>query len=187
MSDGNKIAQNLSVDELDAFIRELTELPGKERTLEAIKRKAAEKGITISLMSAKTFRDTTFERHLEKIRAAQDIALQVEQLEQGGNTLADASAKLLSKRIFSKLMEAEDDDSAEEIDLDALSLAVSRLRRGNQQERLVAAALKQAEAKLRELEAREKDRTDKAAAVEGDTSLTPEQKTAKWREIFGMA
>ncbi len=169
MSDRNKIAHALSVEELDAFVAELASLPGRERTLEAIKRKAAEKGITISLMSAKAFRDTTFDRHLEKIRAAQSIALQVEQIEAGGNTMADAGAKLISKRIFEKLMEAEDEDSASEIDLDEMTLALSRLRQGDVQR----AALN---AKIREYEAREAQRIakDKAASEEMQKLRNPQ-------------
>ncbi len=181
MIERNKIVQNLTVEQLDAFVAALAALPGGERTLEAIRRKAAEMGITISLMSAKAFRDTTFDRHLEKIRQAQDVALQVEQIEQGGSTLADASAKLLSKRIFTALMDAEDEDSAGDIDVDALSLAVSRLRRGDQQGRLVAAALQQAQAKLREYEQREIERAAKAEsakqqleAVKKTGGLSPE-------------
>lgn len=177
MSERNKIAQSLSVEELDAFVTALAAKPGKERTLESIQRLAAEMGITISLMSAKAFRDTTFERHLAKIRQANDIALQVEQIESGGHTMADASAKLLSKRIFSQLIEAEDEDSVQEIDVDALSLAVSRLRRGNQQAQLVAAALAQAEAKIRDFEAKEKERAEKAKAASAAMEKLRDPKT----------
>lgn len=162
MHDRNTIASSLTVEELDAFVTELAAKPGKERTLAAIKRLAAEKGIVISIESARSFRNTTFERHLEKIRMAQEVAMQVENIEAGGNTLAEASAKLLSKRIFTQLIDAEDEDGASEIDVDSLTLAISRLRRGDQQAKLVASALQQAQAKLREYEAREKDREEKA-------------------------
>jgi len=185
--DRNKIAQGLTVEQLDQFVAELAAMPGRDRTLEKIKHKAATHGIMISLQSAKAFRDTTFERHLDKLRRAQEIASQVEEIEKGGTTLADASAKLLSKRIFDQLIEAEDEDTCVEIDVDALTLAVSRLRRGNQQDRLVSAALQVAEKRIREYEAKEKEREEKAKAVEADTTLDTAQKAAKWREIFGMA
>lgn len=128
--DRNKIAQELTPQQLFDFIEQLAALPGKERTLTQIQGKAAELGITISLMSAKAFRDTTFERHLQRMRTAQEVATQVEGIETGGNTLANASAKLLSKRIFNKLLEAEEDEEME-IDLDAMTLSVSRLRQGD--------------------------------------------------------
>jgi hypothetical protein len=129
MTDRNKIAQELTVDQLSDFIGQLAALPGKERTLAQIQEKAAALGITISLMSAKTFRDTTFERHLQRMRTAQEVAMQVEGIEAGGSTLANASAKLLSRRIFNQLLEADENET--EVDVDALSLSVSRLRIGD--------------------------------------------------------
>lgn len=132
--DRNTIAQELTDDQLDQFIQELAELPKKDRKLRHIKHKAAGLGITISLMSAKSFRDTTFQRYLAKMETAQKAAQLVENIDRGGSTLADASAKLLSKRIFDQLMEAEDEDAVETIDLDQMTLAVARLRRGNVQQ-----------------------------------------------------
>jgi predicted membrane metal-binding protein len=107
-------------------------------------------------MSAKSFRDTTFQRHLSKIQAAQKAAQLVEDIDRGGSTLADASAKLLSKRIFDQLMDAEDEDTVEVVDLDQMTLAVARLRRGNVQQ----AAL---EARLREMERIQRERDEKTA------------------------
>lgn len=153
MSDRNAIAQELTVEQLDQFIRELADLPGKQRTLKAIAEKAAAMGIRISIMSAKSFRDTTFARHLDRLRTAQEVALQVENIEQGGNTLANASAKLLGKRIFDQLLKAEEDDDAE-VDVDALSLSVSRLRQGDVAHRTL-------ELKLAEYEKRERERQEK--------------------------
>jgi hypothetical protein len=154
--DRNTIAQELTDEQLDQFIRELAALPKKDRKLKHIRHKAAEMGITISLMSAKSFRDTTFQRYLGKMETAQRAARLVEDIDKGGSTLADASAKLLSKRIFDQLMEAEDEDSAEVVDLDQMTLAVARLRRGNVQQ----AAL---EAKLAEMERIQRERDEKTA------------------------
>lgn len=137
-TDRNKIAQELTVDELSDFIGELAALPGKQRTLEAIKARAKERGIEISLMSAKSFRDTTFERHLVRMRTAQDVASQVENIEAGGNTLANASAKLLARRIFNDLLEADENET--DVDIDALTLSVSRLRQGDVRSRALQLA-----------------------------------------------
>ncbi len=57
MSDRNKIAQELTVEQLDQFISGLAELPGKQRTLAAIQERAFALNIQISLMSAKSFRE----------------------------------------------------------------------------------------------------------------------------------
>lgn len=197
MTDRNTIAQSLTVEELDAFVSELASLPGKERTLEQIKHRAALRGITISLMSAKAFRDTTFDRHLERLRSAQEVALQVASIESGGNTLADASAKLLSKRIFNQLLDAEDDDGPGEVDLDQLTLAVSRLRRGDVQRTALEAQLRESEARLREMERKEREYEEKkqAAAKElqklrdPDANLKDSERAAivaKVDEILGI-
>lgn len=165
-SDRNKIAQALTIEELDSFIAELVAMPGKDRTLEKIKHKAAQLGIVISLESARAFRNTTFERHLERIRLAQEVAQQVEGIEHGGNTLADASAKLLSKRIFNRLLAADDEDSAGEVDEEATSLALSRLRAGDVQKQALAAKLREVELKVKQYELREKERVEKAKAAD---------------------
>jgi len=177
--DRNTIAQELTDEQLDSFIRELAALPKKERKLKDIRHKAAEMGITISLMSAKSFRDTTFQRYLAKMESAQKAARLVEDVDRGGSTLADASAKLLSKRIFDQLMDAEDEDSAEAVDLDQMTLAVARLRRGNVQQ----AAL---EAKLKEYEDQARERAEQKAAL--TKTLDKEQKrggiTAETRALI---
>lgn len=185
MSDRNTIAQELTVEQLDQFIRELTGLPGKQRTLKAIAEKAATLGMTISLMSAKAFRDTTFARHLDRLRMAQEVALQVENIEQGGNTLANASAKLLGKRIFDQLLKAEEDDEAE-IDIDALSLSVSRLRQGDVAKGEAERRQAETQAKLKEYERKEREREEKKAAFA--KTLDKEQKrggiTAETRALL---
>lgn len=163
MSDRNKIAQELTVDELSEFVAELAALPGKERTLEAIKGKAKERGIEISLMSAKSFRDTTFERHLARMRTAQDVASQVEGIEAGGNTLANASAKLLARRIFNDLLEADENET--DVDIDALTLSVSRLRQGDVRKDEAGRRQAETDARLREFERREREREEKKAAL----------------------
>lgn len=154
--DRNKIAQELTDEQLDQFIQELAALPKKNRRLVDIQEKAAALGITASLMSAKAFRDTTFERHLQRIRTFQEVAMQVEGIESGGNTMANAAGKLLSKRIFSQLMEAE--ETGDEVDVDAMTLSVSRLRKGD----VNVAGL---ELRVRDYERREREREEKNAAA----------------------
>lgn len=184
MADRNKIAQELTVEQLSKFIEELAALPGKKRTLQQIAHKAAEQGLTISLMSAKAFRDTTFDRYLRKLERAQEVATQVENIDRGGSTLADASAKLLAKRIFDDLVEAEDEDSGAEVDLDKMTLSVARLRRGNVQQRAL-------EAKLDEYRKRDEERTRKNAEAaeklqklrDPNAGLNEEERTAILDEV----
>lgn len=166
MSDRNKIAQSLTVEQLDEFISTLAAKPGRERTLEAIKAAASERGITISLMSAKAFRDTTFDRHLERIRLANDVATQIEAIESGGNTLADASAKLIAKQTFAQLLAAEDEDAPPEgADLEKLSLIIQRVRAGDAAKRALEARLRESDAKLRDFERQETEREETKRAL----------------------
>jgi hypothetical protein len=184
-TDRNKLAQELSIEALDRLVSDLASLPGKERTLAAIQRRAEAMGIRISLMSAKAFRNTTFRRHLERLRAAQEIAVQIEEIEQGGNTMADASAKLLSKRIFNQLIEAEEEDGAGgEVDVEATSLALSRLRSGDVAKQALAAKLRESEAKVRALEAREAEREEKKALLRDQLSKAKEKKGGVTKETI---
>lgn len=156
MTDRNKIAQELTVEQLSDFIGQLAELPGKERTLAAIQEKAATLGITISLMSAKSFRDTTFTRYLDKLSKAQEKAMQVRGMQEAGagNTLADAAGALLSEVIFDALS-AED---AKDIDIKKYSLAIARMRQGD-------VRLRALELDVKEFERRERERAEKNAAA----------------------
>lgn len=166
MTDRNKIAQELTVEQLDGFVSGLAALPGRERTLAQIKHKAAELGITISLMSAKSFRDTTFDRYLARMQRAQDVAKQVEEIDKGGSTMADASAKMLSRKIFDQIMASDEEDAVDALDMDKTSLAVSRLQRGVRDKSEVERRQSETLAKLREYERREEERAEKKAALQ---------------------
>lgn len=185
MSDRNKIAQELTAEQLDQFVRELIGLPGKDRTLERIKHKAAELGITISLMSAKAFRDTTFDRYLAKVQRAQEIAQQVENIDRGGSTLADASAKLLSKEIFDQLLAAADEDTGSEVDLEKMTLAVSRLRSGNVQREAFEARRQREQFDAAKIVLQQ---TRELKSIADDKSIDEEEKVARIRlRLFGAA
>lgn len=172
--DKNTIAKNLTDDELSVFIDELASLPRGQRTLRKIQEMAATRDLVISPESARSFRDTTFQRHLKRMERRKEKATNLAAMvaDGTGRTLNDANAAILAEKIFDELNtdddETGDDGEPARLDLeklDALSLAVSRLRRGDQQRELLEAKLKETEAKLREYEAREKDRAEKALAA----------------------
>lgn len=186
--DRNKIAAALTPAQLDAFLADLAARPGKARTLEAIKAMAAEHGIAISLSSAQAFRNTTFERHLEKLRRSRETAAQVKEIAMQGGSLTEAAAEMLAQELFETMLARKDGDmEASEIEVGDLTLAISRLRRGDQQSQLVVVALEKAQAEIEKLKAENADRTRRAQEVEASATLSDEQKAGKWREIFGMA
>ena len=127
----NKIESNLSPQELDEFNEQLNQTAGP--TLEKIQEMAAERGIQISLMSAKNFRDKNFETYRNRIRRAAVLADQIEEFNDAdsGKTLADASAALLSQEVFDMIASARFGGEGE-IDINTLSKIISRLRTGDQ-------------------------------------------------------
>jgi hypothetical protein len=160
MSDRNKIAQALTVEQLDKFVRELAALPGSERNLEAIKAKAATLGIEISLMSATSFRDVTFKRHLDRLEKAQALATQVASMQQqgAGNTLADATAAMLSQQVFD-LVDALGDDELDLKKAGSIAFILSKIRQGDVSARGL-------ELKVKEYERKERERLEKIAALQ---------------------
>ncbi len=183
MPDRNKIAQNLSIEELDAFVEELVKLPGKERTLEAIRSRAAARGIMIGVMSAKSFRDTTFERHLERIRRRQDKADQIATLagDATGARLNDANAAILAEKIFDELNTDDDEPGAEPAradleKLEAMSRIVQRGQRGAVDRAALEARLRESDAKVAEYKARELERAEKKATLKATLTNAVEKK-----------
>ncbi len=189
MSDRNKIAQGLSIAELDAFVAELHALPGSGRTLEAIKAAAQKRGIVISLMSARSFRDTTFRRHLERLSRAQEFATQVAQMQTvgAGATLADASAAMLSQQLFD-LVDTLGDETLDLKKAGQVAFIISKIRQGD----VAASALN---LKVKALEAAQLDaakvvlaRTRELKAIADDKSIDEQEKVARIRKrLFGEA
>jgi hypothetical protein len=135
MSDRNAIAQELSVEQLDKFIRELAELPGKQRTLKAIAEKAAALGIEISIMSAKSFRDTTFAKYIKRTERRREFAERIAAAPSTGATFADAAAENLSELVFDMTEELADViDEGGALDLkkaSATAFIISKIRQGD--------------------------------------------------------
>jgi hypothetical protein len=175
--DRNKIATSLTLEELDAFVEALAAKPGKERTLEAIRALAAEHGITISLMSAKSFRDTTFGRHLERLRRRNEKSQRIAAMvgDGSGRTLNEASLGIMAEKIFDELNADDDatgdDEEPARLDLekvDTLTKAAARIQKGFGEVDRVKTLLAESQAKLREFERKEAEREEKVKAAEKD-------------------
>lgn len=125
MGDRNKIATSLTGEELLEFLDKCWKTSGL--TLEKVQELAAEYGISVSLMGARTFRNTTFKRHLDRIAKAGELAEQLKALRQAGagHTIADAASAIISEEVIDKLVNRDPD---EELDLDVMSKIVKRLR-----------------------------------------------------------
>lgn len=172
--DKNTIAKSLTDEELFEFLEKLSTLPPGKRTLEAIKSMAGERGIRISVESARTFRNTTFAKHLERMRRRREKAEHIVALagDGTGRALGDAAASMLAEQIFDELNtvadETGDDENPTPLDIEraeAFSRMIARLRSGDVAREALEAKLLESQAKLREYEAREKDREEKKAVL----------------------
>jgi len=146
--DRNTIATALSAEDLQEFVARCAREP--RLTLARIQALAAERGITVSLMSARSFHDTTYARHLERLRRARELAERIgasagEGTGDPGRTIADAAAAELSSQVFDLLVAAGEGATLDTDEALKLASALGRLRAGNVQ----VAALRQ---RIREYE-----------------------------------
>lgn len=180
MPDRNTIARELTDEDLEKFLAALVARKPGERRLRDIREMAAEHGIRISLESARSFRNTTFEKHLQRIAHRKEKAGHIAQLvgDGSGRTINEAALGIMAEKIFDEL-NAEDDsaDIAGELGSSArtpldvermgdLALAASRIQKSFGEVDRVKALLVESEAKVRAFEVREKERVEKARAAE---------------------
>lgn len=150
MSDRNKIATELTAEQLQQFLDKCWKTPGL--TLKKVQELAEGFGIEVSLMGAKSFRDTTFARHLQRLSKANELAEQVRALKNAGagHTIADAAAAIISDEVMDKLINRDPD---EELDLDVLSKIVKRLRDSDQRSAALQQRVREYEEKMASVQA----------------------------------
>lgn len=167
MSDRNKIAQSLTVEQLDEFIRELAALPGTERTYAGIQKHAAARGITVSIEGAKSFREKTFKNYLARMERRREFAQRVASVRQEstGATLADAAAENLAEQIFDLTEELGEGESLDLKKASSVAFIISKIRQGD-------VAKGNLEAKLREIEERNREREEARAEKKKQLQLS---------------
>jgi len=177
----NKIEQHLRGDQLAAFNERLATMPGI--TLQKIADLADEFGVEISLMAASTYRDTTYEEYLAELKSKAQFAETVAEAAKSGLSMTDAAAAILSNKLLDHIMAQ---GVMENDEFNELSLALHRLRTGDQRAKLL-------EKKIQEMEAREEDRTrkiqDAQDALKGLKSkggLTAETLQEVEEKVFGL-
>ena len=152
-----KIESHLSPEQLLQFFRRCAQTKGgtKLATIQAI---AEEFGVSISLMSASAVRDGPLSDYLEDLKRKSEMAESVAALAKNGAGLSDGAAAVFAEKVFDAAMRID----AGEIGTKAgnnLSLAISRLRSGDQRAKYLEAKLREIEQKL------ELQQFDAAAAV----------------------
>jgi hypothetical protein len=178
-----KIEQALTPEQLHDFLRRAAQLPGSQ--LKDIQALAAECGIEISLMGARSFKKGPFADYLAELKAKREFAEDISTVAKGGMGMADASATILSQKIFDRLHNAGDlsDDET-----DQLSLALSRLRTGDHRSKFLEAKLDEMRQKL---EMQQFDAVQAAIkhakeirTVMGDKSLDDSARTERVRQLL---
>jgi len=182
MADRNKIALELTAEELQQFLDRCWKTEGL--TLAKVQRLAEEYGIAVSLMGAKSFRDTTFKRHLDRIAKAGDLAAQVAALRQAGagHTIADAAAAILSDEVLDKLINR---DADEELDLDVLSKIVKRLRDSDSRSRALEHQIEKDQRKAAEKLLSDPKLLAEVAKIKASSMTTEEKAAAVQLRLFG--
>lgn len=144
----NKIEGSLSHAQLAALLDELRGVSAKP-TLAQIQEAAARHGVQVSLMGAKTFRDSTFDAHLARLRAGREKSAQIlAAVREGGAHPLDA----VEEAAAADLLDAY--TSGEEVDTAALVKTALALRSSIESRHDRNRADAELERKLRETEAR---------------------------------
>ena len=128
----SKIESELSEEQLQDFCNRLANTP--KLTLKKLQSMAAELGIEVSLMGAKSFRDGAFTEHIEKMRRAKELALQLREVgnADAAGSIADAGALVLMQQVYDALTKGD------EVDFDTFSKIIARLRSGDRSKRKTA-------------------------------------------------
>ncbi len=198
-----KIANSLSHDQLVALLDELRALSGSP-TLAQVQAAAKKHGVLVSLEGAKTFRNTTFKAHLERLATGREKSAQIlAAVREGGAHPLDAVEEAAASDLLDIYTSGEDVDVAQVVKV-ALQLRASLEQRKDRDrlDRDLERKLADSEAKrsgdaqrLRLLEEKfELAQLDAAAAVithakelkavTADTKLDAKEKTERVRQIL---
>ena len=176
----SKIETSLTPGQLQEFFLRCAQLKGtKLKDIEAL---AAEFGVDISLMSARSFRQGAFAEYLDELKAKREMAETVAAVAKSGLSLTEAATSMLSQKVFDRLLNSGEvtDEVAEQ-----LSLILSRLRTGDQRAKLLEAKLQELERKQTEwTESREKTKAAlesvaKKGGISADTRKLIEEALGK--------
>ncbi len=185
----SKIETSLNAEEREEFFRRCAQLKGAK--LKDIAALAEEFGVEISLMSARSFKRGAFQDYLDELKAKREMAESVADLAKNGVGLSDGAASIFAQKVFDAAI-ALDPQEIGSKSANNLSLAIARLRAGDQNAARLEAQLKLAQEKLAKLEAEREEREEKKrallASIEGvkkKGGLTKES-LAKIEEAAGL-
>jgi hypothetical protein len=175
----SKIETSLTPEQLQEFFRRCAQLKGTK--LADIQALAGEFGIDVSIMSAKSFRDgDRWKTYLEELTQKREKAEAIAAIAKHGLSLTDAAAVKLAVRINDDL------DKEEELSLDdksTLSLAITRLRTGDQRAKFLEAVLREKEEQIGRLVAEREERAETKRKLQ-ETIAAAKAKSGLTRETL---
>lgn len=153
----SKIETSLTPAQLQEFFHRCSQLRGvKLRDIQAL---ADEYGVEISLMSAKSFRDGAWSEYLDELKAKREMAESVAELAKNGVGLSDGAASVFAQKVFDAAVRIDPDEIGTKA-ANNLSLAISRLRTGDQRAAYLEAKLAEMERKQAEWEQKQQEMRD---------------------------
>lgn len=158
----SKIESELTPEEVVELLVELAKTPGGDK-LRIIKEKALARGVEISIEGARSFKNATLAPYLEKLKTAKAKSqIFAEVVASGDETGTLSGARLtLAEQVTDFLLT----DGASPKQFMPLAMTLQMLSNANQGDKKTDVALRLAEARLREFEAKEQDRKDAAAKL----------------------
>lgn len=183
----SKIETSLTPEQLQEFFRRCSQLRGvKLRDIQAL---ADEFGVEISLMSAKAFKEgDAWQGYLEELKRKREIAESVATIAQNGVALSDAAASMFAAKVFDRIDSLDPEEIGGKTG-NNVSLAIARLRMGDQRAKKLEADLKLRDEQIAKLEREraEAEAKDNAAReILDDASLPLEQRVRKMRNLFSI-
>lgn len=192
----NKVESSLGDDKLLQFCDELRALSARP-TGRQIQEAAERYGFTISIPAALTFRDSTFEAHLQRLRRGKDLAKAITSaVREGEGSALDAAEELAAQELLDVLTDV---DAEGRPNIAKLSGVILNLRMAASSRKDTDRKLEETEAKIRNLEQKlELARFDAAKAalqhvkelrmIAGDGTLNEAEKLQRAQlRLFGEA
>jgi hypothetical protein len=159
----SKIEKELTPEEVVGMLDTLAKTPGGD-VLRVIQAEAEKRGIKVSLMGASSFRDGALHPYITRLREAKlKSEMLADAITSGDETGLLAGARTtLAEQMIDFLMT----DGATPKQFSSLAMALNMLSSSNQGDKKTAAALEVTAARLREFEAKEEERKQKAQELD---------------------
>jgi hypothetical protein len=164
----SKIETSLTPEQLQEFFLRCSQLRGtKLRDIQAL---ADEFGVEISVESARSFRNGDgWQDYLDGLKRKRELAESVATIAQNGVALSDGAASKFAAKVFDAIDTLEVDEIGTKKG-NAVSLAIARLRQGDQRAKKLESDLKLRDEQIAKLIAERDERDEKKRKLQESIS-----------------